>query len=140
MLTIKLQDFVYIVIHFFPNISNVKNICTAKSLSKVGKRCLGIQSRMIPMYHLSSFTSTLPHKKFLHSRENKRNKTFFKKNGHTRPLFLLFLVFPNKQYNFYNKTMWKMSKYQSSIRRRDSNTWPFEREPSPITTRPGLPP
>ena len=34
----------------------------------------------------------------------------FLKNGPTRPLFRLFLVFSNKHhYNFYNKYMWKMS-------------------------------
>ena len=27
--------------------------------------------------------------------------------GHPRPLFRLFSVFSNKQYNFYNKSMWK---------------------------------
>ena len=31
------------------------------------------------------------------------------KNGPTRPLFRLFLVFSNKQYNFYNKSMLKTS-------------------------------
>ena len=31
------------------------------------------------------------------------------KNGPTRPLFRLFLVFSNKQYNCYNKSMQKMS-------------------------------
>ena len=103
MLTIKLQDFVYIVIHFFPNISNVKNICTAKSLSRVGKRCLGIQSRMIPMYHLSSFTSTLPHKKILHSRENKRNKTFLRKMGIPGLFFYYFWSFQTNNTIFTTK-------------------------------------
>ena len=27
--------------------------------------------------------------------------------GQPRPLFRLFFVFSNKQYNFYNKSMWK---------------------------------
>ena len=34
----------------------------------------------------------------------------------------------------------KMSKYTSSIWHRDSNTWPFKHELSPITPRLGLPP
>ena len=33
----------------------------------------------------------------------------FFKMGQPRPLFRLFSVFSNKQYNFYNKYMWKMS-------------------------------
>ena len=57
----------------------------------------------------------------------------------TRPLFRLFSVFSNKQYNFYNKSMWKMP-CSSSIRRWDLNPWPLECESPPITTRPGLPP
>ena len=32
---------------------------------------------------------------------------FFKKKGQPWPLFRLFSVFSNKQYNFYNKYMWK---------------------------------
>ena len=36
-------------------------------------------------------------------------KSFFKRMGQPRPLFRLFLVFPNKQFNFYNESMWKMS-------------------------------
>ena len=28
--------------------------------------------------------------------------------GQPRPLFHLFLLFSNKQYNFYNKSMWKI--------------------------------
>ena len=32
---------------------------------------------------------------------------FYKKNGPTPAIFCLFLVFSNKQYNFYNKSMWK---------------------------------
>ena len=59
--------------------------------------------------------------------------------GQTRPLFRLFLVFSNKQYIFYTKSMLKMS-CPSSIRRWDSNPRPLERESPPITTRPGLPP
>ena len=33
----------------------------------------------------------------------------FKKMDRQRPLFRLFSVFWNKQYNFYNKSMWKMT-------------------------------
>ena len=63
----------------------------------------------------------------------KVNKGFLKM-GQTRSLFLLFLVFSKKQYNFYNNSM-----CPSSIWHRDSNPQPFEHESSPITTRPGLP-
>ena len=35
-------------------------------------------------------------------------RVFFKK-GYPRPLNHLFFVFPNKQYNFYNRLMLKMS-------------------------------
>ena len=66
-------------------------------------------------------------------------KFFFKKMGHPRPLFRLFSVFSNKQYNSYNKSMWKMSS-PSSIWRWDLNPRPLERESPPITTRPVLPP
>ena len=63
---------------------------------------------------------------------------FFKKMDQPRPLFRLFSVFSNKHYYiFYNNYLWKCP---SSIRCRDSNPRPFEREPFPITTRPGLPP
>ena len=54
--------------------------------------------------------------------------------GQTRPLFRLFLVFSNKQYNFYNKSMLKMS-CPSSIRCRDLNPRPLERESPRIATR-----
>ena len=50
--------------------------------------------------------------------------------------FNLFLVFSNKQYNFYNKSM----SCPSSIRRQDLNPRPLKHESSPITTIPGLPP
>ena len=63
------------------------------------------------------------------------NLTFL--NGPTPAFFRLFSVFSNKQYNF---TTNQFEKCQSSIWCWDSNTWPFEHEPSPITTRPGLPP
>ena len=62
------------------------------------------------------------------------------KYGPTPASFCLFLVFSNKQYNFYNKSMWKMSKSPSSIWHRDSKPQPYKHESSPITTRPGLPP
>ena len=81
----------------------MKNICTAKSLSRVGKRCQGIQSRMIPMYHLSSFTSTLPHKNFLHSHENKRNKTFLRKMGIPGLFFYYFWSFQTNNTIFTTK-------------------------------------
>ena len=58
--------------------------------------------------------------------------------SHPRPLFRLFLVFSNKEYNFYKKSMWKKS-CPSSIWRLDLNPRPLEHELSPITTRPGLP-
>ena len=38
--------------------------------------------------------------------------------------FFIFGLF-NQKYNFYNKSMWKLSKCTSSIRRRDSNPQPF---------------
>ena len=60
--------------------------------------------------------------------------------GQPRSLFRLFKVFSNKQYNFYNKSMQKMSKCPSIIARRDSNRQSFEQNLSPITTRPGLQP
>ena len=52
-----------------------------------------------------------------------------------RPLFCLFLVFSNKQYNFSTN---QCEKCPSSIWRWDLNPQPFEHESSPITTRPGL--
>ena len=62
---------------------------------------------------------------------------FLLKMGQSRPLFGLFSVF-FEQNNFYMKSMWKMSKCTSNIRRRDSNPQPCEYESSPITIRPGL--
>ena len=53
--------------------------------------------------------------------------------GQPRPLFSLFLAFSNKLYNFYNKSMWKMS-CPSSIQHRDWNPRPLEHESSPLTT------
>ena len=61
----------------------------------------------------------------------------FFKNGQPRPLFRLFMVFSNKQYKFYNKSMWKMS-CPSSTWCRDSNSRPLEHESPPITTGPGF--
>ena len=58
--------------------------------------------------------------------------------GQPRPLFLLFSVFSNKHH--YNFTTNICEKCPSSIRCRDSNPRPSERESLPITTRPGLPP
>ena len=57
--------------------------------------------------------------------------------GQPWPLFHLFSVFSNKQNNFYNKSMYKMS-CPSSIWHRDSSPQPLENESSPITTRPGV--
>ena len=52
--------------------------------------------------------------------------------------FIYFRSFSNKhQYNF---TTINVKKCPSSIRHRDSNPRPLERESPPITTRPGLPP
>ena len=64
---------------------------------------------------------------------------FFSSKKWAKPglFFVYFWSFSNKQYNFYNKSMWKMS-CPSSIRRWDSNQRPLERESHPITTRPGL--
>ena len=62
--------------------------------------------------------------------------SFFKKIGPTPAFFRLFSVFSNKlHYNFYNRSMWKMS-CPSWIQRWDSNPQPSEREPPPISTRP----
>ena len=55
-----------------------------------------------------------------------------------RPLSCLFLAFSNKQYNFYNKSMRKMS-FPFNIWHRNSNPQPLEHESTHITTRPGLP-
>ena len=52
------------------------------------------------------------------------------------PLFRLFSVFSNKQYNFTTNIC---EKNPSSIWCQDSNPQPSERESLPITTRPGLP-
>ena len=57
--------------------------------------------------------------------------------GQPRPLFCLFSVFAYKQYNVTTNIC---EKCPSSIRCRDSNPRPSERESLPITTRPGLPP
>ena len=56
---------------------------------------------------------------------------------HPWPLFRLFSVFPNKQYNVYNKSMWKISiKYMTL----GFDPRPLKLESSPITTWPGLQP
>ena len=59
----------------------------------------------------------------------------FIKMGQPRPLFHLFLVF---SLQFLQQIYVK--KCPSSTRCRDSNPRPLDREPLPITTRPGLPP
>ena len=55
---------------------------------------------------------------------------------------LFFIYFRSFQTNNTTPTNQceKMSKCPSRIRRCDSNPWPYLRESSPITTRPGLPP
>ena len=59
--------------------------------------------------------------------------------GQPRPLFCLFSVFSNThQYNFYHKSIWRMS-WASSIRHQDSNSRLSDYESPPLTTRPGLP-
>ena len=65
--------------------------------------------------------------------KQKLNGTFLKMDQ-PRTLFRSFLVFSNKQNNFYIKSMWK--KCPSSKKRRDLNPQPFELESSPITTGP----
>ena len=59
--------------------------------------------------------------------------------GQPRPLFRLFSVFSNKQYNFFTNQWEKMS-CPFSILCQDLNPRPLERESPPIATRPGLPP
>ena len=63
---------------------------------------------------------------------------FFKKICQSRHLFRLFSVFSNKHYKFLQQIYVKNC--PSSIWCWDSNKRPLERESSPITTRPGLPP
>ena len=63
---------------------------------------------------------------------------FFFKIGQPRPLFRLFSVFFKQTTQFLQQIYVK--KCPSSIRCRDSNPRPSERESLPITTRPGLPP
>ena len=55
--------------------------------------------------------------------------------GQPRPLFHLFLVFSNKQYNFLQQINVKKCQVHPGF---EPTT--FERESPPITTRPGLPP
>ena len=64
---------------------------------------------------------------------------FFKRWANSGLFFVYFRSFQTTNIFFYNKSMWKNS-CPSSIQRRDSNPWPSEHEPPPITTRPGLPP
>ena len=66
------------------------------------------------------------------------SRKVFQKLGQPRPLFRLFSVFQrNIITNFTSDQCEKLS-CPSSIRRQDSNPRPPEREPPPITTRPGL--
>ena len=64
-----------------------------------------------------------------------RNSKLF--NGPTPDSFGLFWSFQTN--NIVFKTSQKMS-CPCSIVRWDSNPWPLKHEPSPITSRPGLPP
>ena len=59
--------------------------------------------------------------------------------GQPRPLFRLFPVF-FKQTSLQFLQQIYVKKCPSSIRCRDSNPWPSDRESPPITTRPRLPP
>ena len=63
---------------------------------------------------------------------------FLKKNGPTPASFRLFLVFSSKHYKFLQQI--DVKKCPFSIRGRDSNPQPLERESLPISTTPGLPP
>ena len=62
---------------------------------------------------------------------------FFKKMANPS---LFFIYFRSFQTNFTIFTTNKCEKCPSSIRHRESNTRPLDRECLPITTRPGLPP
>ena len=60
--------------------------------------------------------------------------------GQPRPLFRLFLVFSNKQYIFYNKSMWKnVMSIQYLVLGFKPTTFGTWVSP-PITTRPGFRP
>ena len=67
-----------------------------------------------------------------------RNVTFFFKIGQPRPLFVYFQSFQTNIITIFTTNI--CEKCPSSIRCRDSNPRPSERESLPITTRPGLPP
>ena len=63
-----------------------------------------------------------------------------KKSGPCPASFsFIFGLFQKNNTIFTTNQCEKMSS-PSSIRRRDSNPWPFESESPPLTTRPGLPP
>ena len=62
---------------------------------------------------------------------------FFLKRANPGLFFFSFYLFKHVT-NFTTDTFGE--KCPSSIRCRDSNSWPLEHEPPPITTRPGLPP
>ena len=69
------------------------------------------------------------------------NSYFLKKLGQPRPLFRLFSVFSNKQYKFYNKSMWKnVMSIQYPAPGFEPTTFGTWVSSPPITTRPGLPP
>ena len=80
------------------------------------------------------FEHLLPH--FNYIKRHKHSK--FLKMGQPRPLFRLFSVF-FKQTSLQFLLQIYVEKCPSSIRCRDSNPRPLERESLPFTTRPGLP-
>ena len=61
---------------------------------------------------------------------------FYKKSANLGLFFIYFWSFSNKQYHFYNKSMWKMSIQYTAP---GFEPRPLEHELSLITTRPGLP-
>ena len=65
-------------------------------------------------------------------------KGFFKKMGHPRPLFRLFLLSFKQTIQILQQI--QVKKCPSSIKCRDLNSQPSNYESSPLTTRPGLPP
>ena len=69
-------------------------------------------------------------------RDTSLNYVFLKQMGHPRPLLSFIFGLFKQTLQFYNNIC---EKCPSSIRYRDSNPRPLERESPPITTRPGLP-
>ena len=64
----------------------------------------------------------------------------FYKNGPTPASFLFIFALFKQTIQFFTTNQCEKMSCPSSIRRKDSNPWPLERESPPITTRPGLPP